>query len=252
MKIFVKLLLSVLAATAGVSLLIYGSNASAIPSMGRPSFSNFGSDPDALMPGETGSGGLAGDGDSSVPFPNPGLAADYFAQKSRNSKTTAWIAIPNVCYYPVMFSGDNTYYIDHDAYNSYGKQGAIFINASGKLNFDGGAVLTHGHHVKDGYMYAWLERYQNENFFRANNPIELFDGEYLRYYIPFTVLSVKDSADMIDLTEKSPADYKAYMTGLLEQSVVKMAPYKTPDLTAPTLFLGAFVLFLPIYTTLQI
>ena len=230
-----------------MSLLIYGSNAkvSLLPSIGQPSFSDFDSDPAALMPGETGSGGLVGSDITTVdqvgsPFPNNGLAVDFFAQKSKNPKTAAWIAVPNVCYYPVMFSGDNTWFLDHNVLGGYSKQGAIFADASNKPDFDSGAVLTYGRRAQDGSMYAWLQRFESESFFRANPPIELFDGEYLRYYIPFTVLLAADNAGSPDLTAKSPDDYKAHMAKLMEQSIVKLEPYKTPDLTAPTLFLAAF------------
>lgn len=160
-------------------------------------------------------------------FPNLTIAEDFFKKAYENPNTKGWILIPNVCYYPVMYSSDNSFYLKHDSEDKYAKQGSIFLNGNGNPDFNSNVTLIHGHHMKVGTMFGKLKNYQeSKDFFQTNPPIEIFDGEKIMYYKPFTVFLMKDGVEYIELDEKSPEEHSTYMNSFFERSKYEM---KNPD-----------------------
>ena len=167
---------------------------------------------------------------------NPKMIADYFDQKKNNNKTIGWLAIPDVCYYPIMYSGDNEYYLNRNEKDEYAESGSIFLNADINKDLKQQISLIHGHHMYDGTGFAQLKKYKNEIFFQENKYIEIFDGEYLRLYKPFTVLLYKDGKEWLEQDIKSTEAHIEYMKSLYEKSIVPMKEGVTPDFEAKAVF----------------
>lgn len=80
--------------------------------------------------------------------------------------------------FPVVYSGDNDYYLKHDIYGNETKYGAIFMDETNH-----GAVLAkntiiHGHSFEnDDSMFADLEKYKDKDFF-SNNKTIIFNNLY--------------------------------------------------------------------------
>ena len=181
---------------------------------------------------------IKGNKDVSAKEINFKLTEDYFAQKRNNPKVIAWIAVPDVCYYPVMYSGDNVFYLTHDENDEYNKRGALFLNADVNKDFKQQISLVHGHHMYDGTGLAQLKKYKSEDFFQQNPYIEVFDGETLRLYKPFTVLLYKDEVQWIEQKNKTTKEHYNYMKQLYEKSEVKMKSEEKPDFNAQAIFLS--------------
>lgn len=173
-----------------------------------------------------------------LPFPNIKMANDFFAQLAKNSRTKGWLAVPNLCYYPVMFSGDNDFYLNHDSNDQENKHGALFLNGGGTPDFNSGVTLIHGHHMKIGTMFGHLKNYMDRDFFQGNRPIEVFDGKNLMFYQPFTVYLMVNGQESIELDEKPPEEHRAYMESLFKRSTCKMANPEEFDPDAKALFLS--------------
>lgn len=157
------------------------------------------------------------------------IADDYFAMKEINSETVGWLNIPNICYYPVMYSGDQKY-LHADVYGNYLYSGTLFMGKNSLGSFDNMALI-YGHHMKDGTMFAGLTQYKNEYFFNNNDLIELFDGKYLYKYKVYTVFNIVDGEEFI---EQNPLQDRAdYFESLYNRSLVKGT---APDFDANMLF----------------
>jgi len=167
--------------------------------------------------------------------PNEKLAKDFFKAKNKNSDTKAFLSINKVAYYPVMNSGDNEFYLKHNASKGKSKLGAIFMNKDSDGNFDNIALL-HGHRMKNGKMFGSLARYESKEFFLNNSPIEIFDGQYFYYYKPYTLFRMKDGHESTvqDFYNK---DRPGYFKKLHEKSKIKIKDQKI-DYNADMLYLS--------------
>ena len=166
------------------------------------------------------------------------MMASFADQVAVNGDTVGWLLIPNVCYYPVMYSPVYDYYLLHDRYRTPSAQGSIFINYQCEPNFDGMLTLIHGHNMKNATMFGQLEAYLGVDFFRKNDPIMIFDGKTIRKYKPFTAVILAENNDIIDAQTLSDADRASYIQSMYDRSLCKMADGEQPDLTKPIIFLS--------------
>ena len=81
--------------------------------------------------------------------------------------------------FPVVFSGENEYYLKHDIYGNYTKYGAIFMDEINRGAILDRNTLIHGHNFEgiDDKMFADLEKYKNKDFFE-NNKIIIYNNLY--------------------------------------------------------------------------
>ena len=94
-----------------------------------------------------------------------------------NPDIKAWINISNTrVNYPVVQSpeNDNNYYLTHNYKKEYSQYGSIFIDAVCTEGTDSKNVILHGHHMKNGEMFANILKFGDVNFCREN-PIINFD-----------------------------------------------------------------------------
>lgn len=145
------------------------------------------------------------------------IATDYYTLKEINPETVGWINIPNVCYLPIMYSGDQKY-LHLDTYGNYSYSGTLFMGKNSFGNFENMALI-YGHHMKDGTMFAGLKQYKNEAFFNNNELIEVFDGSYLYKYKVYTIFNIVDGEEYIN---QDPHEEKVdYFKSLYERSCVR-------------------------------
>lgn len=163
------------------------------------------------------------------------IANDYFEMKAKNDDTIGWINIPNICYYPVMYTGDQ-FYLRRDVNKKYKVSGTIFMNKNSLGTFDNTALL-HGHNMKNGTMFGSLSKYTYTDFFQENPCIEVFDGTNLYYYKPYTVLYIKDGVEFIQQQYEGEVRTE-YFKSLYERSEVKMEEGLEPNFEANMLYLS--------------
>lgn len=149
------------------------------------------------------------------------MAQDYFTVKEKNLDVVGWLNIPNIGYYPVTMGEDNQFYLTHNEYKEYSKAGIPFMNTECGGSFKD-IALIHGHHMKSGAMFGSLNKYQDEEFFKTNDLITVFDGEYLYFYKPFTVTIYADGGPDVPVVRgMSPTERLDYLKGLHEKSRIK-------------------------------
>lgn len=89
---------------------------------------------------------------------------DWNELKAINEEIVGWITIPHtVVHYPVLFhegdDGESQYYLHRNYDKSYLNAGSIFIDYRCKDVVNSKNVITHGHHMASGAMYAALIDY---------------------------------------------------------------------------------------------
>ena len=108
--------------------------------------------------------------------------------------TTAWIYIPDSeINFPVMYSGDNEYYLHRSIDGGYLRAGSIFLDGRCDERFRDDVNILYGQNMSDGSMFADLLNYQDEEYFSGHKTAFL-NTERGVYRIDFFAVSeVKDS-----------------------------------------------------------
>ena len=119
---------------------------------------------------------------------------DFAGLRSENPDVVGWIYFENEdISYPVMYSGDNSYYLRKTFKREHATAGSIFLEGSNKTDFSDCHTIIYGHNMKNGSMFASLkdvikeEWYNNEN----NKYIALItENENCKYQV-FSVYQIE-------------------------------------------------------------
>lgn len=146
-----------------------------------------------------------------------------------NPDYVGWITIPETeIYYPVV-QRDNSYYLSHDFYDKRNSHGTIFLDENRQVTDD--VILLHGHHMKDGTMFAALKGYKKKDFRTAHPYLYLdFGSGDIEYRVFATAL--------VDLTQEGYFSYDKFPTTekekkqYLNQLKANAFWYETPEDTS--------------------
>ncbi len=86
------------------------------------------------------------------------------------NNSIGWLYIPDTeINYPVMYSGDNEYYLHRAVDGSYLLVGSIFLDGSCEKDFSDRLNIMYGHNMSDGSMFADVMKYLDEDFLDSHN-----------------------------------------------------------------------------------
>jgi len=90
-------------------------------------------------------------------------------KESVNPEICAWIWCEDtVIDYPVVQHSDNEYYLNTNAKGESSATGAIFLDTANFSDFRDTNNILHGHHMGDGTMFASLDKWQDESYFKEH------------------------------------------------------------------------------------
>lgn len=135
-------------------------------------------DPDATLP----SGTDSTDPDATVDPDAPdssGILPEYQAVYELNNDLVGWITVPDTKIdYPVVQSIDNpNYYLDHNFQKKWSAWGCIYVREQCDVFTPSDNVVLYGHHMKDGSMFAQLDKYKKKAFWEEHQTFT-FDTLY--------------------------------------------------------------------------
>lgn len=141
-----------------------------------------------------------------VAYPdNPRLnVSSRFRDLRKKSKyIVGWLSVDTLVDEAVV-QRNNVYYLNHDAFGSENKNGAIFMDAGVSLRTRPYTILLYGHNMKSGAMFGSLRNYENTAFYHKA-PLITFDSLYEEgRYVIFAVGIVS--------TEKSDPHYVDFLS----------------------------------------
>ncbi len=125
---------------------------------------------------------LSDENTSDKPYKSP---IDFEYLWSINPEVVGFVKIPGVNDYlekgyPILWSGDNEYYLHNDIDGKYSAYGAIYLDGDNKPDFSSLHNLTYGHHMKNGSMYRDIVKFKDEAFFNEHRDVYVYtpDREY--------------------------------------------------------------------------
>lgn len=115
----------------------------------------------------------------------------------------AWITIPDTKIdFPVMYSGDNEYYLRRSYTGKYLYAGSIFLDGSCSPDFSGNCNVVYGHSMNNGSMFGSLKYFKNKKYFNNHNYGWLLTDNS-SYYVDFFAVSIIPSTSAAYNTETS-------------------------------------------------
>lgn len=128
-----------------------------------------------------------------------------------------WINVPETkINYPLMYSGDNEFYLHRAVDGSYLRVGSIFLDYRCNADFTGKINVMYGHNMSDGSMFADVMKFIDSDYFDGHN-YGWLTTENTVYQIDFFSLSQPENYD--DFYDVN-SDVNLWLDGLRERSFI--------------------------------
>ncbi len=114
------------------------------------------------------------------------LSVDFEGLKAKNSDVCAWIYFENEdISYPVMYSGDDDYYLRRTLDKSDATAGSIFLEGENNSDFSDLHSIIYGHNMKNLSMFGKLKYYdRDEEYYDSHQYFQIIlPDKKLRYQI---------------------------------------------------------------------
>lgn len=120
---------------------------------------------------------------------------DLDALRQVNPEVVGWIRIPGTAVdFPLLQGEDNQFYLDYTWDLNESSSGSIFLECRNDPAFTDFNTLIFGHNMRDGSMFATLQRYGQQDFFLENPYIYILtDAGVLRYEVFSSFYAQPDS-----------------------------------------------------------
>lgn len=103
---------------------------------------------------------------------------EYKILYNKNKSLIGWLKIDDTNIdYPVLQSPDPDYYLTHNFYQEYDKNGSIFLDPACDVVDRNVNLILYGHHMQSGKMFGSLNKYSQKSFFEKHRYIT-FDTIY--------------------------------------------------------------------------
>lgn len=151
--------------------------------------------------------------------------AELFLQ---NTDTVGWIQIADTnINYPVMQTPDNPdFYLKHGFDKGYTDYGCPYVQENCDVHMPSDNIIIYGHHMKNGSMFADLEKFKSEDFYKEHKTISfntLTDKHEYEIVAVFKTFVYSDSPDSFRyyqfVNAESEDDFNAYISKCRELSL---------------------------------
>lgn len=149
----------------------------------------------------------------------PPLVVDFGALEQVNGDVAGWLYCEDTpISYPLVRGEDNSFYLSHGYDRRENSSGAIFVDAACSAGFADANTILYGHHMKDGSMFACLEKWAEQGFYEAHPRMWLLtpEGDY-RIDLFAGYVTPADSEAYTIFTGPGP-ELEAYLAACAERS----------------------------------
>ena len=128
-----------------------------------------------------------------------------------------WINVPETeINYPVMYSGDNDFYLHRAVDGSYLRVGSIFLDYRCNSDFTSRINILYGHNMSDGSMFADVMKFIDSSYFDSHNYGWLTTSNAVYKIDFFSVSQPENYDDFYDVN----SDINLWLESLRENSFI--------------------------------
>ena len=118
-------------------------------------------------------------GDGIDPEVSPIGNVDFDGLRAKSPDYAAWIYSPDtVINYPIVYTDNNFYYLDHIPVEQYNSAGTLFIDCKCAADFSDQNTLIYGHNMNDGSMFASIREYAKQEYYDAHPVIYISTPDF--------------------------------------------------------------------------
>ena len=132
-----------------------------------------------------------------------------------NPDYRGWITVSNnPIDYPIVQGEDDLYYASRDANKEVSLTGAIYLAAQNNPVFSDNYNLLYGHHMDSGAMFGSLDKFREEEYFKAHKKARVIAKDGTVYDVTFFAVASTDAYEkQIYTVGNRSAAVKSFLTG---------------------------------------
>lgn len=158
-----------------------------------------------------------------TPAPATTVFLDYnyrlICLQDKNKDLIGWVNIPGtVIDYPIVQTGNNSYYMNHTFAKKKNPSGAIFMDYRGDETFGDHVSIIYGHHMKDGSMFSALRQYKNKQFLQAHQQVQIETLTKTHQYQVFAAFFCDKNDDFLYYNQSKEGIRQELITYLMRKS----------------------------------
>lgn len=120
--------------------------------------------------------------------------------------------------YPVVLGKDNDYYLTHNFDGSASASGSIFIEAANRPGFADSNTIIYGHHMKNGSMFATLDKWAEQEYYEEHPVMWLLTPEQDYKIVLFAGYTTSANSDTYVIFQGSGGELDAWLEKCKGQS----------------------------------
>lgn len=144
---------------------------------------------------------------------------DFESLRKLNGNVVGWIYGPGTkINYPVVQGEDNDYYLNHMFDGKENKCGSIFMDSLNAEDFSNDNSIVHGHHMRNGSMFAGLTKYAAQSYYDAHPVMWLVTPEKSYQVEIFTGFVTSADSGVWQIEFASQEEYGEWLAEMKEAS----------------------------------
>ena len=145
--------------------------------------------------------------------------------KQQNPDVIAWIRFDDTetinINYPVLYSGDNSYYLKRDIHKEHSDAGCVFLEQLNEPDFSDYYAILYGHNMRDGTMFGDLKKYKQDGVYENNQYFTLYTEDVAYRYRIFSFEDAVNGGPVYQVGFQPDEEYRAFLSDLIAASIVE-------------------------------
>ncbi len=156
---------------------------------------------------------------------------DFATLDTINPDIVGWVAWENEdISYPILYSGDNSTYLDTSFDGKELDSGSIFLDGRNTFSFDDDHNIVYGHNMKNLSMFGKLRYYkEDDSYYDDHKYIQVILPDRTERYEIFAYNTVKADSIVYNVSYDSVEDYAEFINYICLASYNPTGIYVTTD-----------------------
>lgn len=147
------------------------------------------------------------------------ITVDFTRLQEINEDVVGWIYCEGTnINYPVVQGEDNNFYLDHNYRRETSRAGSIFVEANNTIDFGDSNTIIHGHHMKNGAMFATLSNWADQTYYEEHPEMWLLTPEQNYQIILFSGYLTKAVSNAYRIFRSDCPEFEEYLREARENS----------------------------------
>ncbi len=147
------------------------------------------------------------------------LEVDFPGLREVNGDVAGWIYCEGtVINYPVLHGEDNDYYLHRNMNRQTHSAGSIFVDAVNQPDFTDSNTIIYGHHMKNGSMFASLDKWAEQAYYEEHPVMWLLTPEQDYQILLFAGYTTQAASDTYAVFTAPCDELEEYLKQCVEKS----------------------------------